>query len=325
MSVIPPQAYALVDRELMPLLDQIPAVTLSDDALPAIRADMARVLGAMRSDDTAVTTEIVEIDGKARGDRVRLLIYRPAGADAAPGVILHFHGGGFILGSPEASDGQIRPLCAKLGCPIVSVAYRLAPEHPYPAALDDGLAALDWTARNLARLGVVGDKLIVSGESAGGGLAAAVTIAARDRGGPRIDFQHLVYPMLDDRTGDHGDVPPHIGALIWTGEQNRFGWRSLLGPLFGAETVPPYAAPARNSVFAGLPPMFISVGALDLFLRENADYALRAAQAGVPVEFHVYPGAFHGFRRAPGTRVAGMAERDSVAALQRALEPPDGS
>jgi triacylglycerol lipase len=272
----------------------------------------------LRPDDSAVETESVEIGGKA-GQHVRLLIYRPRGVEAAPGVILHFHGGGFIMGSPEAGDSHIRPLCAALGCPIVSVAYRLAPEHPYPTALDDGLAALDWVAGNRAQLGATGDRLVVSGESAGGGLAAAVAIAARDRNGPHIHFQHLLYPMLDDRTCDRRDIAPHIGALMWTNAQNSFAWRALLGPLSGGAFVPADAAPARTTDFSGLPPMFLSVGALDLFVEENADYAMRAARAGVGVEFHIYPGAFHGFRAAAGSRIAEMANRESQAALRHAL------
>ena len=156
------------------------------------------------------------------------------------------------------------------------------------------------------------------GESAGGGLAAALALLARDRGEYSIAFQHLIYPMLDDRTGT--ETPhPYAGEYLWTPANNMFGWSALLSVAPGSAGVSPYAAAARAADLAGLPPAFIATGALDLFVEEDIEYARRLIRAGVPVELHVYPGAFHGFDLSPDARVAQEARRISVAALRRAL------
>jgi triacylglycerol lipase len=157
------------------------------------------------------------------------------------------------------------------------------------------------------------------GESAGGGLAAALALLARDRREYKLAFQHLIYPMLDDRTCVTKSPHPYTGEFIWTPHNNSFGWCSLLGVAPGSADVSPYAAPARAADLARLPPTFISTGALDLFLEEDIDYAKRLAWQGVPVELHVYPGAYHAFDMEPIARVAVNARRDSVAALRRFL------
>src|SRR4029079_15259393 len=159
----------------------------------------------------------------------------------------------------------------------------------------------------------------IKGESGGGGFAAAAALYARDREGPKFAFQHLIYPMIDDRTAVRKDLHPHVGEFVWTKEHNYFGWRSLLGGEPGSADVPPYAAASRAVDVSGLPPTCISVGGLDLFLEENMTYADRLSRAGVPVEFHLYPRTYHGFYQATNARVTKQAERDNREALRRFL------
>jgi triacylglycerol lipase len=181
------------------------------------------------------------------------------------------------------------------------VDYRLAPETRYPGAVEDGYAALLWLSANAEQLGVDRARIAIGGESAGGGHAAALAIVARDRGEVPICLQVLDSPMIDDRTGSTSDPHPYCGEFVWTSVNNRFGWRALLGVEPGGPQVPTAAAPARLENFAGLAPAFILVGALDLFMEEDVEYARRLIRAGVPAELHVIPGAFHGFGAAGGT------------------------
>jgi triacylglycerol lipase len=212
-----------------------------------------------------------------------------------------------------------RPLSANLNCVIVSVNYRLAPETRFPGAVEDCYAALAWTFANAEAIGVDASRIGVMGESAGGGLAAALALLARDRGAYALSFQHLIYPMLDDRTCVAADPHPHAGEYIWTPHSNHFGWSSLLGAPPGGEDVSPYAAAARAESLAGLPRTFISTGSLDLFLEEDLEYARRLTRAGVPVEFHIYPGGVHAFDLAPDAEISKAARRDSQAALAKAM------
>ena len=236
-----------------------------------------------------------------------------AAARAMPGPgILHIHGGGFIFGSARWGDAQNAADALALGVTIVAVDYRLAPEAAYPAAIEDCYAALAWMHGNAVALGIDRARIAVVGESAGGGLAAALALLARDRGAFALAFQLLLYPMLDDRTID---PVPGVGKHVWTADNNRLGWEALLA---GAEPTP-YAAAARAHDLAGLPPAVIAVGALDLFLAEDLDYARRLCHAGVPTEVHVYPGAPHAFNFAPDARVSRAFARDRAAALARAL------
>jgi triacylglycerol lipase len=239
-------------------------------------------------------------------------------SDVLPGV-LHIHGGGYVMGRAAMMEAAHRPLVADLRCCVVSVEYRLAPETPYPGSVEDCYAALRYVCGNGRDLGIDASRLGVMGESAGGGLAAALALLVRDRREFKFAFQHLIYPMLDDRTCVTEDPHPHVGEFIWTPHNNRFGWASLLGKAPGSSDVSIYAAAARAQDLSDLPRTFIATGALDLFLEENIDYARRLMRAGVPVELHVYPGAFHGFNLAINADVTKRAARDSKAALARAL------
>ncbi len=203
-------------------------------------------------------------------------------------TILHMHGGGFVMGQPEMNDARNAGLVAELGCAVVSIDYRLAPEHPWPAALNDALAAHEWIHDQSASKT---PSIVLLGESAGGGLAASLSHRLRALGRPLPSLQALLYPMLDPRSGVEGVAPALHGEYVWTRANNRFAWTAYLG---GTEAHAD-AAPALATTFEGLPPTFMVVGALDLFLEEDIDYARRLAAAGVASELHVIAGAYHGF------------------------------
>jgi triacylglycerol lipase len=226
---------------------------------------------------------------------VRVLIYMPPGQAVDRPAYMHIHGGGFVLGMPEISDAENRTIALELGCIVVSVDYRLAPETRFPGALEDCYAALAWLHREAVTLGVDTARIAIGGESAGAGHAASLALLARDRGEFTICFQLLDSAALDDRTGSGAETHPVCGEFVWTAPQNRFGWRALLGAEPGGPGVPIQAVPARAASLAGLPQTFIAVGSLDLFLEENIAYARRLIHAGVSTELHVIPGAFHGF------------------------------
>lgn len=190
---------------------------------------------------------------------------------------------------------MVQEIAAAVDCVVVSVDYRLTPETPFPGSLEDNYAGLKWLYENSAELGVDRSKIAVLGESAGGGHAAMLAVAARDRGEVPVAFQCLIYPMLDDRTGSTRPVPSHIGTLLWTSELNRFGWTALLGVRAGSSRVLNGAVPARIENLRGLPPTFIGVGSIDLFVREDIEYAQRLIDAGVPTVLQVVPGAYHAF------------------------------
>lgn len=305
----------LVDPELRPLLAAFPTVALTDETLAMLRA---RELPFARMDDMDVDLDERRVPGPAGAPDIGLRIYRPRGATGALPCIYHIHGGGYVGGSAKEVEFLHRPLVADLGCVLVSVDYRLAPETAYPGAIEDCYAGLAWTVANAGTLGIDTASLGVMGESAGGGLAAALALMARDRGEYRLAFQHLIYPMLDDRTCVR---PPHAhaGEFVWPAHNNAFGWTALLGHAPGRDGVSPSAAPARAADLAGLPPTYLHTGALDLFVDEDIDYARRLIAAGVPTELHVFPGAFHGFELVPGAAVSEAARRTSRDALARFL------
>ena len=305
----------LVDPALRPLLDLFPTFNLSAETLADMRA---RELPMPMTGDGGASLEIIAVPGPAGAAEIQLHIYRPEGAQKPLACIYHIHGGGYVGGSVKQMEAIHRPLSAELGCAIVSVDYRLAPETIFPGAIEDCYAGLAWTMAHSEKLGIDPARVGVMGESAGGGLAAALALLARDRGEYRLAFQHLIYPMIDDRTCER-EPHPFAGEFIWNAHNNRFGWAALLGTEPGGEGVSPYASASRATDLAGLPPTFISTGALDLFVEEDIEYARRLMQAGVPTELHVYPGAFHGFDLMPGAEIADAARRDSRLALKRFL------
>ena len=316
-NALDPMHY--VHPELRPYLSQIKqmfgdapftATTLAGERkrsfgrppLPA-PAWMERTIPGPRG---APDVRVYIVNGGPSGDRLR-----PA--------ILHVHGGGFVLGDAKTSLSHLQEIAAALDCVIVTVDYRLAPETRFPGSLEDNYAGLRWLYANAASLSADRSRIAVMGESAGGGHAAMLAIAARDRGEIPLIYQALIYPMLDDRTGSIRRKPPYQGMIIWNEQRNRFGWSSLLGVPAGSRRVPYGSVPARIENLRGLPPAFIGVGSIDLFVDEDIEYAQRLVDAGIPVTLNVVPGAFHGFDAFPGTSIAVRFKSELIASLKAAL------
>lgn len=251
-----------------------------------------------------------------RADAVPLRVHRPptSSIDSPGPAVLWIHGGGYVMGTATQDDDGCRELATTLGAVVAAVDYRLAPEHPHPGPIEDCYHALVWLA---AQPDVDPTRIAIAGASAGGGLAAALTAYAVDRGEIAPAFQLLVYPMLDDRTVlAEPEVDPHDFRL-WNPASNHFGWRSYLGAEPGSAGVPLEAVPSRREDLSALPPAWIGVGTLDLFHREDVTYAERLRAAGVACELQVVLGAFHGFdmvRRAEVVREFRAAQLDALAA-----------
>jgi acetyl esterase/lipase len=305
----------LVQPELRTFLETVPFPEFDADRVAAMRETPTPLPPPPEVPNLAV--EERRVPGPEGAPAVRVLVYRPTNAAGLMPGVLHLHGGGFVMGAPEMNDTSNRLQAAELQAVIVSVDYRLPPEHPFPAPMEDAYAALKWLHRSAAELGVDPARIAVKGESAGGGLAAGLALLARDRGEVPLAFQCLTYPMIDDRPP--AEPHPYTGEFIWTPNSNRYGWGCYLGAQAGGAGVSPYAAPARAENLAGLPPTLIITLALDLFLEENLEYARRLTRAGVPVELLVYPGAFHGFHMAGPTALAQRADRDLMTALAAGL------
>jgi len=304
----------LLADELQPLIEGFPNNDLTIENLGAFRAFGEEAAVLAETAGTGVRREEIRIP--AADQDIRCLLYTPE-QSASGSAYLHIHGGGYIMGSPEGSDAANLLTCARLGTVILSVDYRLAPEYPIPAPLDDCYAGLAWLHDNAASLAIDPARIAVGGESAGGGLAAAVAIRARDEGRYAICHQHLTYPMLDDRTGtDTQPGDPLTGEFVWTRQRNRFGWQAYLGDAPAAAP----QVPARVEDVSGLPRAWILTAGLDLFRDENIHYAQRLMQAGVSVELAVYANACHGFQMLPGTELQSRFAADHLAGLARGLD-----
>ena len=252
-----------------------------------------------------------------RGD-IEITVLRPADPlPSAPGVYA-IHGGGMILGSRFGDTENLIELVLEFGAVCVTVEYRLAPEHPHPAPLDDCYAGLLWMTEHARELGIDPERIILRGGSAGGGLAAACALRARDEGGPRVAGQMLICPMIDDRN-DTVSARQYDGIGLWDRSYNRTGWDALLGDARGTDAVHPYAAPARATDLSDLPPAFIEVGAAEVFRDEDVAYATALWAAGTQAELHVWAGAFHGFSgvspEVPVSRAAKAVRRSWVARI----------
>lgn len=311
----------LVDPELRPMLDLLPAMGVSADVLAEVRTRTdAMSLASMGAPTAAVAMTERYAPGPHGAPDVRLLVYRPVDLPSGAPALLRIHGGGYVFGTAEMGDARNREWAALLGCVIVSVEYRLAPDTIFPGPLEDCHAALVWLHAEAGVMGVDRARIAVRGESAGGGLAAALALLVRDRGGPDILHQNLIYPMIDDRTGSTAVRNPHSGQFVWTAEDNAFGWASLLGSAPGDDDTHHHAAAARARDLSGLPPTFIGTAALDIFVDENLDYARRLIHAGVPTELYVAPRAFHGFDAiVPGAAVSQAFTARALDALRRAF------
>jgi acetyl esterase/lipase len=249
------------------------------------------------------------------GTPLSVRLYRTPGTDSR-GVLLYLHGGGMFMGSLETHDGVCRTYASVTGLPVMAVDYRLAPEYPFPAPVDDCYAALIWLASSAAEHGLDPSNIVVAGESAGGGLAAAVALKARDEQGPAIAGQMLVCPMLDDRTVT---ADADLDAVaVWSYGDHVTAWGAYLGP---DPVESAYATPLRATDLSGLPPTYLEVGELDIFRIEDLAYTRRLLDAGVPVEFHLHPGVPHAFDLfAPHAQVSQRAMADRRRFLARVTE-----
>lgn len=275
----------VVDPELRAPVRKLPNLDASKSLLRTLGRVGPRLMRTHRPEGG--TTRWVQ-DGS-----LRVRIYRPGGSDLGPGL-LWIHGGGLVIGSAKQDD----PICAgtaeTLGITVVSVEYRMAPESPFPAALDDAFAAWEWVQRHGPEWGVDPSRVCVGGESAGAGIAAGLVQRLHDSSVVQPVAQWLFAPMLDDRTAARRELD-ELDHWVWNNRANRFGWTSYLGSRPGAADIAPYAVPARRRDLSGLPPAWLCVGDIELFHDEVVEYADRLLAAGVPVTLDIVPGAPHGF------------------------------
>jgi acetyl esterase/lipase len=309
------------DPELAPWAPAFSQLSFAD--IPAARAGEAELLTVLPPYQPPVPLGVDElmVPGPEGAPDVRVRRYRPAGQDGPLPALVYLHGGGFVAGSLDLYDADARRIAAEVGAVVFSVDYRLAPEHPFPAGLEDCYATLVWVAENAAELGVDPDRIGVGGESAGGGLSAGVALLARDRGGPRLCLQFLGIPELDDRL--ETESTRTIEAPITTIANGEISWDSYLGTgVRGTDQVSPYAAPARATDLAGLPPALVTAYEFDALRDEGIAYAQRLMSAGVSTELQVYPGAFHACTWIADAGICRKILGDLVDALRRRLHAP---
>jgi acetyl esterase len=311
-----PAKYSF-DPELS-AVTQFPALDSSD--IPTRRAQLAAILSQMPvPDSTGLTITNRKVPGPEGAPDVLVRIYHPD-ERTAPIGILDVHGGGFILGDLETSHAGNIALARGVGAVVVSVDYRLAPENPFPAGLEDCYAALSWFSAHAAEFGVDPGRIAIHGGSAGGGLCAALALLARDRGGPSIAFQYLGIPELDDRL-DTSSMTTFVDTPSWNRPAAIRSWDAYLGEgCRGTDDIPPYAAPARATDLSGLPPAYISAMEFDPLRDEDIAYAAALLAAGVPVELHLFPGTFHGSSSLFADAAVSRREAaERIAVLRKAL------
>lgn len=292
-------------------LNAIPEITARRKKL----SDTMKAMTAHVEPNPNVAIEDMTVPGASGAPDVAIRIYRPVGAEGPRPGVCYIHGGGMIMGDIMMGELSAIRMCEISQAVFVSVDYRLAPEDPYPAAVEDCYAVLRWMADNADELGLRRDRLAINGGSAGGGLTVATALMARDRGGPELCFMMPFYPMIDDRneTPSSHEI---VDLGVWDREGNIEAWEWYLG----GKPADGYAAPARMEDLSGLPPTYMDVGDMDLFRDENVAFAARLLQAGVPTEFHVWPGAFHASETfAPGAALSRRIWAARLDALKRAL------
>lgn len=321
MDIAPIDILSRLDNEHRPVFEGIPRPMRDWSDIPGTRMRMAEMRSALPKPllPPSVLIEDRQVPGPADSPDIPVRLYRRKGLPNPTAALYWIHGGGMVMGNVEMNDPYCSNIADKLNILVVSVEYRLAPESPFPAPLEDCYAGLVWLWRSREELGLDPTRIAIGGASAGGGLAAGVSLAARDRGEVPLCYQQLVYPMLDDRNTTRSSHAVQ-DSRTWNREANLAGWNAYLGGKAGEEDISPYAAPARATALADLPPAYINVGDLDLFVDEDVAYARAMADAGVSVELHVYPGAYHGSNGAVPTSV--LSKRwaaDEITALSRAL------
>lgn len=305
-----------IDPELAALVPGLPDLGYADVA--AGRALRHALAAQAPQYQAPVAVQVT--DHRVAGDpgvSVPVRIYAPAGRSLPSPAFVFIHGGGFAFGSIEISHGYCLRVAAETGAVVASLDYRLAPEHPFPAGLRDCAAVLGWLHAQAAALELDPTRIAVGGESAGGGLAAALSLIARDEGGPPIRFQLLSIPVLDDRLGTPSAIT-YVDTPLWNRANATLSWGYYLGGMSG-DAVPGTAAPARATDLRGLPPAYLSVCQFDPSRDEAIDYAQRLAQAGVATELRLHPGTFHGCK-ALTTAVSERMLAAELAALRRGLD-----
>ena len=310
------------DPELASLLELLPDTSFGISDPQKARTGFLEMISLLNADldQKGVAIENHTIAGPAGAPDVPVRIYSPEGLEQAVPGIIHIHGGGFVIGNLDSELGSCVALCRVLGVVVVSVDYRLAPETPYPGPLEDCYAALQWVSNNGAQLNIDPSRLAVFGQSAGGGLAAASCLLSRDRGGPKICFQFLGIPELDDRL-QTSSMQRFVDTPMWNRPNAELSWDFYLGDQFqrGADDVPYHAAPARAEDLSGLPPAYISTMEFDPLRDEGVEYALKLMRAGVATELHSFPGTFHGSALFSSTQISKRESTEMFAVLRRAL------
>jgi acetyl esterase/lipase len=310
-----------VDPEIVAFAGMIPEFEINAGSLAQMRGGQEAAFAQMAP---PLSDTVERVDHVVSDDPyVVVRVHRPRQLRAPAACCYSIHGGGYVIGSYVMDDVIFDRYCNEFGCVGVSVEYRLAPETPYPGPLDDCWAGLQWVFAHAGDLGIDPARIGAMGISAGGGLAAALALVARDRGGAELAFQLLQCPMIDDRQISASSR--YDDLLIWSREANTFGWQSYLGDRYGSNDVPAYAAAARADDLAGLPPTMVITGGADGFRDENIDYALRLAQAGVPTDLCVIAGAPHGVQLFAGTTPERRWVRAVDEWLRPRLESPAGS
>ncbi|WP_036214610.1 alpha/beta hydrolase [Lysinibacillus sphaericus] len=311
-------------------------MTINDRTLPELRQAYSQFPGFRLDEDLEWSrrllaqspleeSELVFTTNRTipRGDGGEMLvkIYEPVkrSNDKLP-AMLWIHGGGFVMGHPDMDDLLCERFVQTANCVVISVDYRLAPEHPYPAAIEDCYAGLVWMTAEAPSLGIDVKRVAIAGASGGGGLTAALALMARDKGGPSIIFQMPLYPMLDNRNETPSSYEITGAHATWSRSNNLTAWRMYLGEEKDTNELSPYAVPSRADNLAGLPPTYTCIGQLDLFRDETLDYVTRLAQAGVDVEMNLYPGSFHCFEVfVPDAEISLRASQNNLYAMARAL------
>jgi len=310
----------IYDAEVFATASQFPPVDMDNPA--AARALFAALVEAAGGGEGPATDPRVDqmertIPGPAGAPEIPVRIYTPKGGGIARPAFVNFHGGAFILGDLETEHSRCLATSAKGGAVAIGVDYRLAPENPFPAGVEDCYAALKWVAENATSLGIDPNKIVIGGGSAGGNLTAAVALMARDRQGPPLAAQMLIYPVIDDRCATESMRTGH-DALIWTTGYSVAMWNHYVGT--DRSHVSAYASPARATDLSGLPPAYLITCEHDPLRDEALEYGIRLLHAGVPVELHNYAGTVHGFDLLAPSEVSKRALADFIAAFLRATQ-----
>jgi acetyl esterase/lipase len=314
-------SLALLDRELRSTLGAIPIIEIDADTLAAGRAEgNAICLDYLGAVDVPVERDVVLIRSRD-GHPIKTIIHRPQRAAPDTPVLLHVHGGGMVMGVPEMLDRRNEVLASRYGCIIATPDYRKAPEFPGPVGAQDCHDVLRWIANGgVNSTGVRPKRVVAAGESGGGGIVASCALMDRDSGEHLIAALLLFAPMLDDRTGRDVAASGPYADFGWSASNNEFCWRAMNSRTSEIDHRTGFVSPARATDLSRLPPTFVAVGQLDLFMKESVEFAVRLSDAFVSVELHVYPGAPHGFGCAVHAAVAQRAWTDFETYLAKALD-----